>query len=276
MARAGQGSLFRQFRRMGKGIDKRGRLRFLSGVHPQIIIPARLNAGRLPGKVLLPIGTKTLLQHVYERGLASSVGAAPVIATDSKRVADAARGFGAQVFMTASSHCCGSERVAEVARELEADLFINLQGDEALIEPELLARLPEAFDDPAVQMVTLVAPLTLRDQFEDPSVVKAVLDARSDVLYFSRSPIPHPGRSQGLSGPFFGHLGVYAYRKQLLLEVYSSPASPLERAEGLEQLRVLEAGHSIRALVGHTQHFGVNTPEDLIEVEAILGGGAAR
>ncbi len=254
-----------------KRIDKRVRLRFFSGVHPRIIIPARHDAGRLPGKVLLPVANKPLVQHVYERGKASGLGCEPLIATDDERVAGVARDFGAEVVMTSSGHRCGSERVAEVARGLDAELIINLQGDEALIDPNLIGRLPGLFDDPAVDMATIVAPLLDRSQLDEPSVVKAVLDARSDVMYFSRSPIPNPERSSGLSGPFYGHLGVYAFRRDFLIDIYSRPPSALETAEGLEQLRVLEAGHRIRALVGRAVLFGVNTPADLEQVRAILG-----
>lgn len=254
---------------MEKGIDKCPSLRFLSEVHPRIIIPARFDAGRLPGKVLLPIGDKPLLQHVWERGRASGLGCAPLVATDDGRVAEAARGFGAEVVMTSAEHRCGSERVAEVARGLGDELVINLQADEALIDPDLLARLPEAFEDPGVQMATLAAPLADPAQRDDPSVVKLVVDEHADALYFSRAAIPH---RPGPEGTTYGHLGVYAFRREFLIEIYSRPAGALERAEGLEQLRVLEAGHRIRVLMGAAAQFGVNTPEDLERVRSLARG----
>jgi len=220
----------------------------------------------------LPVAGKPLVRHVWERARASGLDDQPILATDSPEVAETARGFGARVITTSAEHCCGSERVAEAAGSLSADLIINLQGDEVLIDPGLIARLPELFQDPEVRMATAVARLAHNAPVEDPSLVKAVLDRNNNVLYFSRRPIPF-GLDGGRPQPdFFGHLGVYAYRRETLLEIYRQPAGTLELVEGLEQLRALQAGQPIRALVWEAEHFGINTPQDLEQANRILNG----
>jgi 3-deoxy-D-manno-octulosonate cytidylyltransferase len=238
----------------------------------QVVIPARLDSTRLPGKALLPVAGKPILQHVWERACEAKLGPKPIVATDDERIAAAARGFGAPVMLTASTHCCGSERVAEVAANLTAPVVINLQGDEILIEPAALAGLPALFSDSNVQMATLVAPLLDHAGLEDPSLVKAVLDERDDVLYFSRSAIPYPGRA-GVAHAhitWYGHIGVYAFRREVLIDIYNRPQSSLEQAEGLEQLRALQAGVKIRALLCKRALFGVNTSKDLEHIRSIL------
>lgn len=205
---------------------------------------------------------------MWERGRRAGLGGDPVVATDSARVAEEAAGFGAPVVMTSTRHNCGSERVAEIARSLTAATIINLQADEVLIDPGLLAALPEAFADPSVQAVTAVAPLGEGVDVANTSLVKAVLDQSRHVLYFSRQPLPHA------SGPvrpvYYGHVGVYAFRRDFLIDIYSRPQSALEQAEKLEQLRILEAGYPIRALVWPSEHFGVNTEEDLERARVCL------
>jgi 3-deoxy-manno-octulosonate cytidylyltransferase (CMP-KDO synthetase) len=238
----------------------------------QIVIPIRYGSMRLPGKPLLSVAGKPLLQHVWERARASRVGGDPIIATDDRRIVEAANSIGAPVMMTHPSHRCGSERVAEVAQTLSADVIINLQGDEVLIDPELLAAFPSLFQDSSVEMATAVVPIQDTSRFHDPSLVKAVLDDRQDVLYFSRSAIPYPGHGEavGLDPVWHGHVGVYAYTKRLLLDIYRRPPAVLERMEGLEQLRALQAGVKIRALIWQKADFGVNTLEDLDRVRTQL------
>ena len=219
----------------------------------------------------MPVAGKPLVQHVWERARAARLGSEPILATDSQQVAETARGFGAQVIITSGEHRCGSGRVAEVAESLSEDLIINLQGDEVLIDPELIAQLPGLFQDPAVEMATAVARLGADAQVEDTSLVKAVLDRHNNVLYFSRRPIPF-GLDGGRPQPeFYGHLGSYAYRREVLLDIYRQPQCSLELAEGLEQLRALQSGRSIRAVVWEAEHFGINTPEDLEQVHRTLG-----
>jgi 3-deoxy-D-manno-octulosonate cytidylyltransferase len=238
----------------------------------QIVIPARFDSTRLPGKALLPVAGKPILQHVWERACKAKLGPTPILATDDERIATAARGFGAPVVLTAKSHSCGSERVAEVAASLSAPVVINLQGDEILIEPAALAALPALFSDSSVQMATLVAPLYDHTRLDDPALVKAVLDDRGNVLYFSRSPIPYPAQANAARThhTWYGHIGVYAFRREVLIDIYHRPQSTLERVEGLEQLRALQAGIDIRALICERAHFGVNTLEDLEHLRRIL------
>ena len=236
-------------------------------MHTRIIIPARYNSGRLPGKALVPIDGKPLLQHVWTKGLYSGLDPQPIVATDSEKIEKAAKAFGAGVVMTSSKHRCGSERVAEAAKKIDADLIINLQGDEGFIDSSSIALLPAAFDDPEVKMATLVAPIGRQDLVSNPSIVKVVVDRYGNALYFSRSPIPYSGDK---NNGWLGHIGVYAFRKDFLLKMYTKQAGQLELAEGLEQLRVLEAGFGIKTIMVQAKHFGVNTYEDLREVEALL------
>ena len=253
-------------------VDNRVLVGFFFRVLVQIVIPAHLNSGRFPEKVLKSLAGKTILQNVWDRACKAGFDNAPVVATDSNEVADCAVEFGAQVVMTSKKPRCGSERVLEVAQSIKADLYINLQADEALVDPKMIAALPDCFLDSQVNMVTAVVPMTTAELFENPSIVKAVLDSDNNVMYFSRSPIPY-----GLSflanveqAVWYGHLGVYAFRPAILQDVYSRPKSELEKAEGLEQLRVLQAGYSIKALIWQNCHFGINTEEDLERVRLIL------
>ena len=243
-----------------------------SRVLSQIVIPARFDSTRLPGKPLLTVAGKPILQHVWERACQAKLGPIPLLATDDERIARAARGFNAPVVLTASSHRCGSERVAEVAAGLTAPVVVNLQGDEVLIDPAALAKLPALFSDSNVQMATMVAPLSDTARLDDPSLVKAVLDDRGNILYFSRSPIPYPGQAlvNRAHHTWYGHIGVYAFRREVLIDIFTRPPSTLERTEGLEQLRALQAGINIRALVCERAHFGVNTLEDLEQIRSIL------
>ena len=241
-------------------------------MHPQIIIPARLNSGRLPEKVLIEVAGKTVLQHVWERARDALPETEPIIATDDERVAEAARRFEARVVMTSAEHQCGSERVAAVAKDLESEIIINLQADELLIDPGLIAELPGLFDDPELQMATAVTPLLADQDLDSPSLVKAVLDDHRNILYFSRRTIPFSSRPKKDEAVFYGHLGIYAFRRDFLLEMYSRPPSSLEKAEKLEQLRVLQAGHRIRAKVWPSEYLGLNTPEDLARARKILEG----
>jgi 3-deoxy-manno-octulosonate cytidylyltransferase (CMP-KDO synthetase) len=220
----------------------------------------------------------------------ASAGSLPrvIVATDDPRIADACGGFGAEAVMTSPEHLSGTDRVAEVVRSLDEayDVVVNVQGDEPLVTGTSIDRLVESFrTSPPPAMATLSEPLESADDLFDPNVVKVVLDSRSRALYFSRSPIPyHRGGQAGLSANFREalrarpgglegyrrHQGIYAYARRTLLELTELPASPLERDEGLEQLRALEAGYSILVLPSDFHSIGVDTPEDLERVEALL------
>jgi 3-deoxy-manno-octulosonate cytidylyltransferase (CMP-KDO synthetase) len=232
-----------------------------------IVIPARYGSSRLPGKPLLRETGKYLVQHVYERALRARRADLVVVATDDPRVLAAVESFGGRALLTRRDHPSGTDRVAEVARRLDADRIVNVQGDEPLVDPaalDLLIGLLEA--DPAADMATLAAPLASADEWQDPNCVKVVCDAAGRALYFSRSPIPfvRDGRPDFAARParFLLHLGLYAYRRDFLLGLAALPPAPLEQAEKLEQLRVLALGRPIAVgVVEHACH-GVDTYED--------------
>ena len=253
----------------------------------KVVIPARYASTRLPGKPLLPIAGKPLLQWVYEHACAAQAEEV-LIATDDERIAASARGFAqpgqaaAQVVMTSATHVSGTDRIAEVARIrgwAERQIVVNVQGDEPLLPPRLVrqvALLLEQF--PRADIATLTTPVASLADFLNPNVVKVVADASQRVLYFSRAPIPwvRDGAGAGLpSQPQWQgaqrHIGLYAYRVAALQRLASLPASPLESAEKLEQLRALEAGFEIR-VAGSELPPGpdVNTPEDLERAGALL------
>lgn len=251
----------------------------------RVVIPARHGSSRLPGKPLLLLAGKPLLQRVHERAMQS--GAAEIlVATDDERIADTARGFGARVMMTALTHQSGTDRIAEVAERAgwaPEDVVVNLQGDEPMMPAVLVdqvAGLLEAHPQDAIG--TLASKVATLNAFLDPNVVKVITDAQGRALYFSRAPIPW-GRDSAPAGlasqrGFAGarrHIGLYAYRVEALRRLSMSPPSLLEQIEKLEQLRALEAGLSIRVAEAQVAPGpDVNTPEDLVRVERLfLAGG---
>ena len=241
---------------------------------PIAVIPARFASVRFPGKPLAKLCGRPMVQHVYDRCVESGAFARVFVATDDERIADAVRGFGGEVAMTSPSCPSGTDRVAEVARAVpHADILVNVQGDEPLIAPDALRTLTGAFDDPSVQMATLVRPLEDAER-DDPNVVKAVLAANGDALYFSRADIPyHRDAGQGCAPaavPRYAHLGLYGYRRTTLLHLASLAPTPLEQVERLEQLRALEHGIRIRCRLTHHTSVGVDTPEDLARAEKAL------
>lgn len=231
-----------------------------------IVIPARYGSSRLPGKPLLRVTGKYLIQHVYERACQSRA-ADVIVATDDSRIVAAAASFGGHVVMTNASHPSGTDRVAEVAEQLDADVVINLQGDEPLIEPSMLDLLPELLAmDPDAEMATLAVPLTSDEQWRNPNCVKVVCDSLGRALYFSRSPIPfvRDGLPDFTAEPprFLQHVGLYAYRRRFLLRLAARPPEPLEQLEKLEQLRVLALGCRIHVGIVHDAAIGVDTYAD--------------
>jgi 3-deoxy-manno-octulosonate cytidylyltransferase (CMP-KDO synthetase) len=231
-----------------------------------IVIPARYASSRLPAKPLLHETGKYLIQHVYERAC-SSKAEMVLVATDDERIARAVESFGGQVRMTRSDHPSGTDRVAEVAAGLDAEIILNLQGDEPLIEPATLDLLADLLhQDRHADMATLAVPITSVEQWRDPNCVKVVRDRHGRALYFSRSPIPylrdHEPEFRTPSTLFLQHLGLYAYRREFLLQLARMAAEPLEECEKLEQLRVLALGKAIQVgVVAHAGQ-GVDTPAD--------------
>jgi len=239
-----------------------------------VIIPARYQSTRFPGKPLAELDGRPMIEHVYRRATEAPNIERVIVATDDERVADAVRAFGGTVAMTRADHRSGTDRIAEVAQGLACDVVVNLQGDEPLVHPSTIAALIGPMEsDPTIQMTTVCRPLEA-DDLDDPNVVKVVVDLDGCALYFSRAPVPY-GRSR--DGHFvptcsFKHLGLYAYRREFLLRLAALAPTPLELAESLEQLRALE--HGVRIKVVQTAHdsTGVDTPADLDRVRRRLTG----
>ena len=231
-----------------------------------IIIPARYASSRLPGKPLLRDTGKYLIQHVYEQASKCRQATKVIVATDDNRIAQAVHGFGGTAFMTRADHASGTDRIAEVARTLSADIVVNLQGDEPQFDPAALDQLIDLLKhDPGVGLATLATPLHTLAEYQNPNIVKVVRADSGRALYFSRSPIPfvRDGAPDFASGMFLQHLGVYAYRREVLLQLSAAAAAhPLEQAEQLEQLRALALGIPIQVGVIPHGHKGVDTPDD--------------
>lgn len=253
-----------------------------------VVIPARFGSTRLPGKPLLPIAGRPMIEHVYQRGLEAGASRV-VVATDDRRIMDAVRGFAGEAMMTSADHVSGTDRLAEVADLLQLDdetIVVNLQGDEPLMPGALVRRAAEALvQHSAAGISTLAAPIREPADIMNPNVVKVVLDARGFALYFSRAPIPWM-RGEYVMGeamralpkqPVYRHFGLYGYRAGVLRTLARSAVAPLEQAESLEQLRALVLGMGIRVeLVEQELARGVDTQEDLHEVERLMARSAAR
>lgn len=232
------------------------------------IIPARYASTRFPGKPLALLAGKPVIQHVWER--AAAVLPQVIVATDDERIAQAVRQFGGTAAMTDPNHRCGTERCAEVAADCDADVVINIQGDEPFVSEEQLRALMACFDDPQTDIATLRRPLPDADPaIDNPNCVKVVSDLRGFALYFSRSPIPYI-RDKQHAAHRYAHVGLYAYRTRVLREIVKLEPSPLEQAESLEQLRWLENGYKIKVADCTVPGVGIDTPEDLEAAEQLI------
>ena len=233
------------------------------------VIPARFGSTRLPGKPLADIAGKPMIQRVYERVTNAKKSEVFIVATDDQRVYDAVQSFGGTVVMTDANHPTGTDRLAEVAQQYtDLDVIINVQGDEPMIDANLIDQLAELFEaDDVLQMATVATPL-LEEEYDEPSAVKVILNKRNDAMYFSRSLIPYP-RHDFVNTPL-KHIGIYAYRRQFLLDYAKMEPTAAEQTESLEQLRALENGFAIRVITTDKRFVGVDTPEDLARVNAIF------
>ena len=248
----------------------------------RVVIPARYASERLPGKPLVDIAGRPMIQHVWERATASGAGAV-IVATDDERIAAACEGFGAQAEMTAADHVSGTDRIAEIAARLEwdeDDIIVNVQGDEPLIPPATIRQVAELLiGRPDADMATLCTPIHDLAEFLDPNVVKLVMREDGSALYFSRAPIPwhRDGAPAGLASQTrftdsLRHLGIYAYRCRALAALSAAAPAPLENLERLEQLRALWLGMTILAdVASEVPAHGVDTPEQLEAVRAKVG-----
>ena len=234
-----------------------------------VVIPARMHSTRLPGKMLLRETGRTLVEHTHAAAVQAKLPTAVIVATDHEAIAEEVRRFGGIAMMTNADHASGADRLAEVAeRSPGYDLFVNLQGDEPEIDPGAIDRVIEQLAaDPECSMATLAAPMHDPERVRDPANVKVVFDDAGKALYFSRSPIPFvrdAAEAASGEGPaiFHHHVGIYAYRREFLLRLGELPPSQLEQAEKLEQLRVLQAGETIRVGVIPAAAPGIDTAAD--------------
>jgi 3-deoxy-manno-octulosonate cytidylyltransferase (CMP-KDO synthetase) len=236
------------------------------------IIPARFASTRFPGKPLAKIAGRPMIQHVYQKACQARGISDVIVATDDPRIYEAVIGFGGKAEMTSSSHCSGTDRVAEVALKIDAEVIVNVQGDEPLIDPSCLEALiaPFAADDQLL-IATVKSVSSRAEEYASPHVVKVVADQNDFALYFSRAPIPCYPRGLSDAAQFFKHVGIYAYRRRFLEALGSLKESFLEKAESLEQLRFLENGFRIKVVRYDYESVSVDTPEDLQRVKQLLG-----
>lgn len=226
------------------------------------IIPSRYASTRLPGKPLRLIAGKTLVHRVYERACLAKVPETVIVATDHEEIEKEVKSFGGHVVMTSVNYPTGTDRLAEVAAKLpQYDIIVNVQGDEPLIDPDVIDRLAQdLMDHEDLDMATVATPLR-KDEYEDPSAVKVVVNQKGEALYFSRSLIPFPRHE--FSVPPLKHVGIYAYRRDFLLAYAKMEQTPLEKTESLEQLRALEMGYKIGVIPVETEDIGIDTEADL-------------
>ena len=235
------------------------------------VIPARYGSSRFEGKVLADIAGKPMIQWVYERARQSKTLDELFVAVDDPRVQSVVEGFGGKAIRTEAHHKSGTDRIAEVVEKMMADIIVNIQGDQPLIDPNMIDEAVQPMiDNPEIKMSTLKREIE-EDEFDDPGVVKVVVDENDFALYFSRSLIPYPRYDENMRA--YEHVGLYVYRKDFLLEISKMPQGYLEKIESLEQLRVLEKGHKILVVetkMDKAAGISVDTPEDLERVERII------
>ncbi len=244
-----------------------------SGVRTRIlgVIPARFDSSRFPGKALAVLAGKPMVQHVYERATGSRYLSDILVATDDERIAAAVRAFGGQVRMTRRDHATGTDRVAEIASAEPAPLYVNIQGDEPLIDPEAIdAAILATYGDESISMGTLKKRITDPTDILNPNVVKVVTNLVGDAIYFSRCPIPYERDGRGSGANFYKHVGLYVYRRDFLLRYPDLTVGPLEQTERLEQLRALENGYRIRVVETEYESLGVDTPQDLDRIRELF------
>jgi 3-deoxy-manno-octulosonate cytidylyltransferase (CMP-KDO synthetase) len=237
-----------------------------------VVIPARYGSTRLPGKPLVSIAGKPMIQRVFERAKLAQCVNQVIVATDDERIVKAVEAFGGEARMTRSDHRTGTERVAEVAAHVEGDVFVNVQGDEPLLDPAAVdAAVTSLLEDPPASIATVATPIKMPADIMDPNVVKTVLDFEGNAIYFSRAPIPWV-RDTGskVLARHLKHLGLYVFDRESLLEYPTLPPGELERIEQLEQLRWLENGWKIRVAEVEHDAVSVDVPEDVARVEKLL------
>ena len=236
------------------------------------IIPARYDSSRFPGKLMQQLGDRTVILRTYQNVVATGLFDEVVVATDSDVIFEEISDNGGRAVMTRNDHQCGSDRIADAVSGMDADVVINVQGDEPFVDGDSLKKLIEVFeDDPRkeIALASLMTPLLEPEEVKNPSVVKVIVDLNDFALYFSRSPIPFD-RDHEKAPPYYKHVGVYAFRKQALIEFSEQEMTPLESAEKIECIRYLEHGKKIKMVVTHNLNFEIDTPRDLDRAKAHL------
>ena len=243
-----------------------------ANLHVVIVIPARYGATRLPGKPLVSLAGQPMIQRVYERAKLAARAHRVIVATDDERIIKAVESFGGDARMTRPDHRTGTERVAEVAAHEKGDVFVNVQGDEPLLDPAAVdAAIDALLEEPAASIATVATPIKTPADIMDPNVVKTVLDFDNNGLYFSRAPIPWVrDTASKIQVRHLKHLGLYVFQRDALLEYPTLPQGELERIEQLEQLRWLENGWKIRVAEVEHDAVSVDVPEDVARVEKLL------
>ena len=233
------------------------------------MIPARYAATRFPGKLMQILGDKTVIRRTYDATVATGLFTQVIVVTDSKIIYDEIVIHGGKAMMSRKQHESGSDRIAEAAEDVNADIIVNVQGDEPFVRKEPLEKLLKQFDDASVQIGSMMQVLTKQTEIDDPNFVKVAVDTRMNALFFSRSVIPYP-RDKDALVVYYEHIGVYVFRKKALLDFTKWPVTPLEAAEKIECLRYLEHGIPIRMVVVDYMGVEIDTPEDLIRAEKII------
>ena len=232
-------------------------------------IPARYAATRFPAKLMQALGTKTVIRHTYDNTVATGLFDEVYVVTDSEIIFNEITSHGGKALMSKKEHESGSDRIAEAIEHLAIDIVVNVQGDEPFVKKEPLEKLIAVFKDDKIEVASLMQALTNSDLIADPNYVKVAVDNNMNALFFSRSVIPYP-RNTEIAIPYYEHIGVYAFKKQALLNFTNWPISPLEAAEKIECLRYLENGVSIKMVVTSYMGVEIDTPEDLIKATALL------
>ncbi|QWG73460.1 3-deoxy-manno-octulosonate cytidylyltransferase [Bacillus mycoides] len=232
------------------------------------VIPARYGSTRFPGKPLAEIKGKPMIQRVYERVSLANLVDEVIIATDHESILNSVNMFGGKVIMTKADHESGSDRIAEVAEKVEGDIFINIQGDEPLIHPELIDKVIKESKNDTSSVITAMKKIEDEIEIDNPNIVKVVTASNNEALYFSRSPIPYNRGAEEID--LYKHLGIYCYPRPILTEFVKLSKSKLEKIEVLEQLRLLENGYSIKVVETAYEAVGVDTPEDIKKVERLM------
>lgn len=233
------------------------------------MIPARYAATRFPAKLMQTLGNKSVIRHTYDNTLATGLFSDVIVVTDSDIIFTEITSNGGKAIMSKKNHESGSDRIAEAAADLDVDIIVNVQGDEPFVQKDPLEKLLATFKEPTVQVASLMQELKDPTLIEDPNYVKVAVDRNMNSLFFSRSVIPYP-RDKNIAIPYYEHIGVYAFRKQALLNFTNWPMTPLEAAEKIECLRYLEYGVPLKMVL--TQYMGVeiDTPEDLLKAAKLL------